>query len=737
MLCGAQATSLTVNNKVAGTLSQRILYDDKLTIENLTVLGFLNADDFAFINELNNLTGTIDLSQATIVKGGRYYIGDKYRATQDNSLSVVICTTSKRINKLVLPKSIDCWSEDFESAQYPSPGSYPNLNCDSLIIDAPGLKSIGNGIGSPTYVYFGEGIETIQLSSKYLERPPGASDALYQKLGDSLEICLPSTIKRINGNIHSGSPFVIVHSSLLRPDKIATSGEWFETVFSKGIVYAPADSKEFYLNSIFKGLDIVAPVSVKSIALSPKQIQILVGERAVLDATILPTNADNKTIIWGTSNENIASVDSEGNISGLSRGECTVTATTVDGGHIAECQVTVVQPVESVSISHTELNIRTGERVQLSVSVLPTNANNKSIIWRSSHADVATIDSDGYIKGLSRGQCTITAITVDGGYTAECIVNVIQPVESINVTPKSLNLKAGESSQLSASVLPANANDKSVAWISEDENIVKVNQEGNVTAVTNGKTKIFAISNYDNSIKDYCEITVIQPVTGIVLNQTTAEISVDGSIQLVATVLPDNSTNKNVTWSSSDVSVAMVSGNGIVYGIKPGQATIMATTVDGGFSALCKAKVKEGFTPISEIVLNQTVIEGDIGDNYRLTASIFPENASNKTLVWQSDNEGVVSVDNNGSIRLLKSGIAMIKASATDGSGVYSECKVIVGKNSAIEDISVDNQEIVMIYSLQGLLLFKGQYNERPLLDNGLYILKTETGTTIKLIIKD
>ena len=132
-----------------------------------------------------------------------------------------------------------------------------------------------------------------------------------------------------------------------------------------------------------------------------------------------------------------------------------------------------------------------------------------------------------------------------------------------------------------------------------------------------------------------------------------------------------------MSWISSDVSVAMVSGNGVVYGIKPGQATIMATTEDGGFSALCKVLVKEKFIPVSEIT---TDINGYLGDSYQLIASIFPENASNKTLIWQSDNEKIASVDNNGLVRMFNPGVAIIKVSSTDGSGVYSECEVTVNK---------------------------------------------------------
>ncbi len=565
----------------------------------------------------------------------------------------------------------------------------------------------------------------------------------------------------------------------------------------------------------------VNPVTATSVTLSVQYLSLLVGQSDKLTATVSPENTTDKTVTWNSDNEYVAIVSSNGTVTGVSAGTANITATC--GNASATCKVRV-NPVTatSVTLSVQYLSLLVGQSDKLTATVSPENTTDKTVTWVSSNSQVATVDSEGNVKGLTRGNCTITATAVNGGHTAECQVTVIQPVEAINITPKYLSLKAGESSSLSVSVIPANANNKSVPWISEDESIAKVDQLGNVTAIAGGRTKISAKSNYDNSLNDFCEITVTQPVTGITLSQNSAEISVDGSLQLIATVLPDNSSNKNVTWSSSDLSVAMVSGNGIVYGIKAGQATIMATTEDGGFSALCKISVKDGFIPISEIALNQTSIDGNIGDTFQLTASILPENASNKTLIWQSDNESVASVDNNGLVRLLNSGVAMIKASATDGSGTYSECKVTVNKvlvtsitlsettkemavgeefqlfatilpdnatsknvewkstnesiaivdnkgvvkalkqgecevsvtamdgsettasckikvykYSAIEDVIADDKENIAIYSAHGFLLFKGTHADLPQLNNGIYIVQTDSGKTIKLIINN
>lgn len=399
---------------------------------------------------------------------------------------------------------------------------------------------------------------------------------------------------------------------------------------------------------------------------------------------------------------------------------------------------TIPVKVTGILLNHNSEIMNVGNVLQINADTQPTNADNKTIVWSSSNINVANVDNNGMVTAISSGKTLITATSQENpNIFAVCEITVHQPLETISLEPSEISLKVGETyDKITVNYYPASSDNKAVSWASSNESVASVDANGKVTAIYAGDATLTVTSIENPQIKAECVVTVIQPVTGIILNQNTAEITVDGSLQLVATVLPDNSTNKDVTWSSSDVSIAMVSGNGIVHGIKPGQATIMATTDDGGFSALCKVIVKDGFIPVSEIKLSQATINGNIGDSYRLTASVLPENASNKALVWQSDNESVASVNSDGLVRLLNLGIAKIKVSATDSSGEYSECEVNV-EMSGVEDISVGVHENVGIYTVQGLLIFKGLYDERPYLNNGIYIVKTDAGKTYKLIINN
>lgn len=691
-------------------------------MKNLIITGYINGTDINFIRELSNLRnlhGVLDLSEVNIVAGGDPipFGATKYYTT-DNGWHSIFLSTKFPFQKVILPKSLKLPPQPTDDELY----SGWEANADTLIISSPkdfmSLYTYGYYYNDGQFVSLPEGVKTVvNCENKQILFPKSCTEIL-----------------QAPRNVVIYAPW----DSPIKAEYYVYSSDGGTRYYPMGTIYVPNGKVEAYKNSDFKNMDIREYGEIR-LNLKNTNQRIFVDEHIPLEYSI---EGWDEVIGWFdiNSNSNKVTINFESkeiafSEAGIHHVELTPRTVvpyfkTIGG----TCDFQVYEHAESVDIP-SNLNIEIGENKTITAVVKPIDKAYDEVTWNTSDSSIATIDNDGNVKGVSFGNCVITATTVDGGHVAECIVNVIQPIESINVTPKSLNLKVGESSQLSVSVLPSNANDKSVNWISENENIAKVDQTGSVTAVAGGNAKIFAISNYDNSIKDYCEITVIQPVTGIILNQKNAEINVDGSLQLIAAVLPENASNKNVIWSSSDVSVAMVSGNGTVYGIKSGQATIMATTEDGGFSALCKVIVKNIL--VSSILLSETTKEMNVGEEFKLTATILPENATLKNIEWKSTNESVATVNSKGVVNALGKGECEIIVSAKDESETTASCKISVGMNNAVEDIYIGNQENVMIYSTQGLLLFEGLYTERPLLDKGLYILKTITGKTVKLIINN
>lgn len=169
------------------------------------------------------------------------------------------------------------------------------------------------------------------------------------------------------------------------------------------------------------------PVAVTGVELSPTEVSVSAGKTVTLTATVLPENADNKTITWSSDNEDVATVE-EGVVTGVAEGTATITVTTEEGGLTATCAVTVTEPtppvaVTGVEITPTEVSVEVGKTTTLTATVLPEDADNKTITWYSDNESIATV-TNGVVKGIAEGNTTITVKTQDGGFEATCSVKV-------------------------------------------------------------------------------------------------------------------------------------------------------------------------------------------------------------------------------------------------------------------------------------------------------------------------
>ncbi len=256
-------------------------------------------------------------------------------------------------------------------------------------------------------------------------------------------------------------------------------------------------------------------IHVTSVSLDQSSLELSVGDTYEFVATVLPENATNKELIWSSSNSSVVSVDN-GVINALNEGKATITVKSKDGFKSANCEVTVnkepsIIHVSSVSLNKTTLNMETGDRYTLLATVLPSDADDKSVNWSSSNESVATVNSKGKITAVSAGQAIITVTTTDGGLTASCTVNVTQkivPATGINLNYSELELSVGGSESLVATVLPTNATNKEVIWSSTNEAVVTVDENGLVSAVGAGDA-IIVVKTVDGGYQDFCTITVI------------------------------------------------------------------------------------------------------------------------------------------------------------------------------------------------------------------------------------
>lgn len=442
---------------------------------------------------------------------------------------------------------------------------------------------------------------------------------------------------------------------------------------------------------------------VTSVTLEKHTSTLNVGEQELMRASILPENADDKTVKWTSSDNTIASVDANGNVTALKPGETWIKVISNDNTLEKDsCKLTVIQPVTGISLSKENMTLNNiGDNDQLTATIMPADASNKEVRWSSSNDNVCIVNN-GLVTAVGAGTSSVTATTVDGSFTATCIVKVTQHVSDIELNKSSLSLKVGESEKLQATVLPQNAENKMVTWTSSDSRIAIVNANGNVAAIKAGEAWIKAVSADNPLAKDSCKLTVVQPVTNIKITPETYRLTNIGeNIQLETTVLPEDATNKDVKWSSTNESVCVVA-NGKVIATGYGTAVVLATTTDGGHTASCAIVVEKETIPVTSINLSQKTANIYKGETLLLTAEITPQNATNKNLIWKSSNESICIVSQSGLLVGLNEGSAIITVVPENGIG-QAQCVVSVEERvNAITNSNETTGDNVAIYDLMG-----------------------------------
>ena len=269
-------------------------------------------------------------------------------------------------------------------------------------------------------------------------------------------------------------------------------------------------------------------------------------------------------------------------------------------------------------------------------------------------------------------------------------------VNSVSVYPKSISLKVGTWSYAAyAEVCPSDADCKEVQWHSDNPSVASVNaSSGYIYANGAGTAHIYATATDGSGCSDYLTVTVSStvPVTSVTLNRSSLSLEEGQTASLSATVCPDNATNKNVNWTSSNNNVATVS-NGVVRAVAKGTAIITATAADGsGKSASCSVSVT-GDVLVTNISVSPSSKSLTVGDACYLYETVTPSNATNKTVSWRSTNTGVATVNpNSGLVTAQGAGTATIYATAQDGSGKYGTCSISVNSVS-VTSISISPKQ--------------------------------------------
>ena len=454
---------------------------------------------------------------------------------------------------------------------------------------------------------------------------------------------------------------------------IGSAGNYFGSAPSKGILLVPKESIKLYSEAPywkdFKNIHGLDGVPAESIYLNYEELILFVGESKTITAKVLPEDTTDKTITWISDNETIATVSIDGTVTAVSVGIANITAACGDVS--ATCKVTV-NPITAttVTINVPDTEVYVGDKVTLSATVAPDNTTDKNITWSCSTPEIATIDAQsGELTALAPGEAKITATCGDISGTATVTVKPILATE-LTLSAQDMTLLVGQTGKLTATVTPDNTTDKTVIWKSDNETIAKVEAGGTVTAVSVGVANITATCG---DVSATCKVTV-NPITAttVTINVPDTEVYVGDKVTLSATVAPDNTTDKNITWSCSTPEIATIDAqSGELTALAPGEAKITATC--GDISGTATVTVK----PIlaTELTLSAQDMTLLVGQTGKLTATVTPDNTTDKTVIWKSDNETIAKVEAGGTVTAVSVGVANITATCGE---VSATCKVTV-----------------------------------------------------------
>ncbi|GEM_PF-1385993 len=326
-----------------------------------------------------------------------------------------------------------------------------------------------------------------------------------------------------------------------------------------------------------------------------------------------------------------------------------------------------------VTTKTTSLTINSGRTVNtLNVS---SSAKNSDITLNGT---VKTLNASGDTKLSGSG----TVEKIGGNGTVTNGGNITVKVETVTLNKTALALKVGNTEKLIATVKPDKATNKTVTWTSDNKDIAEVGSDGTITAKKSGTAKITATADGKTAT---CTVTVSTeqiPATAIELNKATLDLTVGGNETLTATVTPSNSTD-TVEWTTSNKNIATVDKDGKVTAVAVGEATITAKA--GSKTATCTVTVKAAAVAVTGVSLNETTLSLEVGKNKKLTATITPENASNKNVTWSGGNEAV-SVGSDGTVTANKVTNTSVSITVTTEDGSYTAtCAVTVTAASKTE----------------------------------------------------
>ena len=409
---------------------------------------------------------------------------------------------------------------------------------------------------------------------------------------------------------------------------------------------------------------------LKGVALDSYEKSVVVGSSIVIAPIFNPDTAFNKEMSWTVANTSIAKVEKSGvsnvKVTGVGPGTTLVTGVAADGGYSVSCMITVtpkkVVSNTKVTVSPTTKYLKLGKSFYVKATV--TGTSNKKVKWSSSKKKVASVTSDGKVKGKKIGTAYIKAKAKDGsGAYARCKVRVVRKAKRIKLNKYSGKLLVGSTMKLKATVLPKKATIRKVKWSSSDKTVATVNSSGRVLGLAEGMVQIRARTTDGSGKSATCIIKVSEPVdaTGVSVENSEITVAKGRSIQSGIAVSPANSTTK-IKYHSDNPAVATVDKRGKIKTHRVGQATIYGETANG----------QVGYCDVLVVDLNRKGLVMRQYDTEQLHVNTIDEGVT-----WYSKNINIATVSATGLVTGRRKGTTIIYANVN---GVKLGCRVRIKK---------------------------------------------------------
>lgn len=504
-------------------------------------------------------------------------------------------------------------------------------------------------------------------------------------LVDKIEIVGNTTINLDKGDVVDLKDKVVVTPSNATNAGLSWSSDNSSVTVENGVITGASKGTATITVSTTDGSNLEAtftvtvkeeiiPEKITRVEILDNSLNLRVNGRSALKYIIEPSS--NTDFTWDSSNNGVASVNSQGVVTANGVGKSTITLETTDGSNLkdsievyVDAELTVDVPLNSLVFSQNVVLLDRGSQVSIpSLTLNPANTtvNKDDVVYTIKDQGVATLVG-GQIGGLGKGVTTLTA-ELDGK-TAEVTIIVNQPITSFEIVEDTVDVIKGESYNLTYNIEPDEYDGK-IVWSSSNTNVSTVTNTGRLVGVTEGSVEITGKTS-DGRIVDTVLVHVnplVIPVNGFDIAQTKLIIAKGMDVPLSWSFTPINTTERDVNWESTNESIASVSSQGVVTANEVGNVIVTGKTING-FTDYLEVEVVEkididGYTPafIEYVEQEISILKGEQkAINYSVN-----EDASFKTVLWDSNDDSIATVDNTGLVTGVNQGTTMLEARTYD-----------------------------------------------------------------------